>query len=245
MLSVLGRLVEDVAVYTTPPEEIDGAELFGGAFGDIIAGTENDDIILSRGGSDIVTAGAGDDYVTSTDGNDLLRGQDGHDVLVGGSGDDVLRGGDGRDVLHGWDGNDELRGGSGRDLLHGNTGDDILIGNRGFDWLGGNDGDDVLFGGMGRDQLFGGDGADIFVFRDEDGRKDRIFDFEDGIDQITFLDTEIQSFDELVFRNGGIGKVAKGLVIVFDDVDGKILLEGYRTRDVESGVISAADFLFL
>ena len=46
----------------------------------------------------------------------------------------------------------------------------------------GGSGDDVLNGGSGDDELWGDSGADTFVF--SDGGRDKIHDFQVGIDQI-------------------------------------------------------------
>ena len=56
-----------------------------------------------------------------------------------------------------------------------------------FDRLDGGDGDDVLIGNYGTDILFGGVGNDLFYLEDVKGR-DRIKDFELGIDKIGLAD---------------------------------------------------------
>ncbi|CAN7210670.1 Ig-like domain-containing protein [Pseudomonas sp. LjRoot71] len=83
--------------------------------GNIINGTDADEILI--GGST----------------NDTLNGGAGNDVLIGGAGNDILNGGTGRDRLEGGAGNDTLNGGAGNDILIGGEGDDILSGGTGAD----------------------------------------------------------------------------------------------------------------
>ena len=78
------------------------------------------------------------------------------ELIIGGPGDDTLQGG-ARD--------DHLEAGGGDNVLRGGAGDDRLV------------------AGPGENRLFGGAGADVFVFRPGGGR-DRIMDFEHGVDRI-------------------------------------------------------------
>jgi Ca2+-binding RTX toxin-like protein len=85
------------------------------------------------------------------------------------------------------DNNDDLSGGNGGDTLVGNGGDDSLGGEKGLD------------------TLFGGAGNDEFLFSGGDGN-DTIADF--GIasgndDEITFVNTNRDSFEELVITQNG------------------------------------------
>jgi subtilisin family serine protease len=150
----------------------------------IIDGTSNNDML--RGGS----------------GNETLRGFNSQDELFGGAGDDELDGGDGDDKLFGEQGRDTLLGVSGQDILLGGLGNDILDGGDGDDRLFGDDGNDALFGGQGQDQLLGGVGFDILnggqgdntmtggsgrdIFTISRTGKNRITDFEPGVDLLSF-----------------------------------------------------------
>ena len=67
------------------------------------------------------------------------------------------------------------------------AGNDFLIGGDGFDRLNGQDGDDLLDGGEGVTIYLGGGGADSFVIHN-DALRDRIEDFEVGIDRIVLAD---------------------------------------------------------
>lgn len=73
----------------------------------------------------------------------------------------------------------------GDDFASGLGGNDRLIGGAGNDVLTGGAGQDRLEGGTGRDALHGNAGADVFVLR-PDGARDRINDFEDGLDRLDF-----------------------------------------------------------
>ena len=122
-----------------------------------------------------------------------------------------------------------MDGGAGRDNLHGGAGADELSGGRGADVLFGGAGRDVLIGDKGRDMLTGGAGADSFVFEGGGGR-DRITDFEDGVDEIIFAGAN-------GFQDLRIGAHADGVRIAHGgDV---AILEG-----VEVDAIGADDFLF-
>jgi Ca2+-binding RTX toxin-like protein len=82
-----------------------------------------------------------------------------------------------------------LSGNGGQDTLTGLAANDTLLGGLGNDKMKGDEGNDRLTGGVGNDQLTGGNGKDRFifdygkVFALSDG-KDRIKDFEQGIDKI-------------------------------------------------------------
>lgn len=118
--------------------------VLGGAGGETLRGTENDDVICAGGGKDRVFGLGGNDVLLGGSGNDRLSGAGGNDFLLGESGNDRLSGGRG---------NDELLGSSGRDLLKGGRGNDRLLGGRGRD---------RLLGGRGRDRCDGGPGRDRF-----------------------------------------------------------------------------------
>ncbi|MCP5072265.1 MAG: calcium-binding protein [Rhodobacteraceae bacterium] len=108
----------------------------------------------------------------------------GNDVFNLAGGNDRVFAGDGDDTVFGEEGKDKLWGGRGNDLVDGGVGNDTLFGEKGKDFLKGQSGDDTLNGGKAKDKLKGGDGADIFVFDGPKFGKDKIIDFEDGIDLI-------------------------------------------------------------
>ena len=173
-------------------------------------------------GRDRFTGGAGRDVWFGLAGHDLAEGRRGADVLYGNAGADRLRGQAGDDRLYGDGGQDTLWGGSGRDQVQGGAGADRLLGGAGRD---------QVAGGAGDDRLTGGTGADRFVFARGDGR-DRITDFQDGLDRIV-IETGASRFGHL-----RIADLGDDLRIRFADV--VIVLE-----DVARGEIDARDFLFL
>jgi VCBS repeat-containing protein len=118
-----------------------------------------------------------DDLVTVALGN-------GDDRFTGTGADEIVTGDRGDDTLSGLAGSDRLYGGNGEDMLFGGIGWDLLLGGNSADVLDGGEGADVLIGGRGDDILFGGLGADLFSFDSLRGERDRIGDFELGIDSI-------------------------------------------------------------
>jgi Ca2+-binding RTX toxin-like protein len=163
--------------------------------------------------------------------NDVLRGDGGDDHLFGNKGSDRLFGDEGDDHLKGHGGGDDLNGGSGNDMLKGHRGDDMLEGGAGRDMLKGHSGDDVLTGGNGRDVLTGGAGWDEFVYADMREGRDRITDFEDGIDLIS-LNTLGMDFADLSISDAG-----RGARVEFGNTS--ILLEGVMADQLDQ-----SDFIF-
>ncbi len=71
--------------------------------------------------------------VIGTDQKDIVQSKGGNDLIDGGAGDDNLKGNNGNDGIFGGDGNDYINGGSGNDTLVGGAGDDRIIGGNGVD----------------------------------------------------------------------------------------------------------------
>lgn len=203
---------------------------------DLCHGEDGDDSIEGGADHDLLYGGAGSDTIRAGTGNDSVWGDDGRDLVLLGEGDDLFAdtaqgGPDGADTIWGWTGNDTILGGGGDDLIHGEDGADLLFGGAGSDRLDGGAGVDMLAGGSADDLLFGGSEADQFVFAAGDGR-DRIVDFEDGVDQIVF-DIAGLSFAALTVS-------ATGTDTVVDYGTGQIVFE-----EVALASIDAGDFLFL
>lgn len=200
---------------------------------------------------DDMTGEAGDDWLHGLGGNDLIRGRAGADELHGGQGADDLRGGNGHDRLVGGAGGDRLDGGAGQDRLDGDGGTDTLIGRDGADDLYGGagqdrllggEGDDRLRGGEGQDQLIGGTGRDVFVMEAGGGR-DRVRDFEDGVDLIDLTALDLQIGSETAadaFAKLTLVQLRAGvLVALSDDRADAVLLENMTLSQ-----LSEDDFLF-
>jgi len=123
------------------------------------------------------------------------------------------------------------------DSLQGGSGDDTVIGGDGRDSLQGESGDDVLTGGAGRDSIRGGSGVDRFVMVDG-FEQDRIFDFEDGLEQLDFTQNmSINSIDDVEID--AIGGGADTRIRSMADPNDFVVLVG-----VDISIISADDFLF-
>lgn len=162
----------------------------------------------------------GDTY-QGGNGNDLINGNDGNDVLTGGRGHDHIFGGSGSDRLNGWGGNDDLHGGDGRDVIFGNQGHDVVE------------------GGRGDDRLYGGSDSDLFVFFGGDGN-DKILDFQDGIDLISFVaagSDPLVHFDDLSIREATSNGV-RGVMIDYDQ-------DHVFVANLEVDNLTEEDFLFV
>jgi len=158
---------------------IDGTPTSGADANEVIAGTDNADLIYlgigddtgyGDGGDDIIYGGVGGDRIYGGAGNDFLDGGDLPDVIDGGEGDDIIFGGDsgssvgGFDQLIGGAGNDTIRGGIGIDKIFGNGGDDAIYGEADTDpFMFGGDGNDIVDGGDEQDNLYGNAGDDLII----------------------------------------------------------------------------------
>jgi Mg-chelatase subunit ChlD len=163
------------------PEAFDperGCTVLGSAAGDILKGTNGDDVICGGGGGDTILASAGDDIIYGDGGGDTIYGGAGADTIYGGDGGDTIYAEDGADVVQAGAGGDTVYGGSGADAIWGGDGGDTLWGQDGPDWIypeagadtaRGGDGDDLIFdqgkadtlwGDAGDDRILAGEGAD-------------------------------------------------------------------------------------
>lgn len=200
---------DEVRSYRFIPQ--DESMTFGNG-GNVIKGTDGDDLIFARGGHDVVRAQDGDDVVEGGNGNDRLFGMNGNDSLYGGEGEDEVYGGDGFDFVFGDGGKDRLFGGHGNDIMYGGDAADRMLGEDGNDRMDGGGGRDVINGGTGFDRiidgagidrLFGGANADVFEL-DLDGHRDFILDYEDNSDTIDLTRWgEGLEFSDLVITQSG------------------------------------------
>jgi len=98
-------------------------------------------------------------------------------------------------------------GGTGNDTIIGSAGDDTIFGMGHNDIIDGGAGNDRLVDGRGRDVLTGGAGADIFEFIN-DGQRDKITDFEHGIDKLDFTDYAfLYAYQDLIIDSRPDGAV--------------------------------------
>ena len=225
---------------------------------EVLQGAGLDDLIIGGDGADTILGHTGDDTLVGGSGGDVLIGGAGSDALYGGEGidhaqyyystegvtvnletgvgsggeaegdtydsiegvmgsntaDDVLTGDDNANTLQGFGGNDQLFGGDGNDTLLGQADDDTLN------------------GGSGNDALYGGAGADIFVF-DEGFGSDVIYDFENGVDQLSFTDNAmITSLTDLTLTQSGANAVVS---------DGT---NSVTITNTDISLIETSDFMF-
>jgi Ca2+-binding RTX toxin-like protein len=158
----------------------------------------------------------------------LLLGDEISESFTGGNLGDLIVAAEGSDTVLGGLGNDRLFGGDGADTISGEDGDDIIFGGTSFrdfrDKISGGAGADKICGGAGNDVVSGGLGKDLFIFYDHDG-KDRISDFELGVDQIT-IETGAETFRDIQFEKRG-----RNVVVEFNDV--RIVLVDEKLKKID------------
>ena len=188
-------LIQALGTFTTS----DGVDFSATAAGDAATLTNYGTISAANGAAvrgdadgvdNIYNFGLLDGDVLLFGGNDVFRnaGQVVGDVNLG-NGSDVFRGGGG--TVEG-----NIAGGAGNDMIIGGVSDDAIFGGNGNDVLKGRLGEDTLVGGAGVDRMFGGADADVFDFNSvlDSGltapTRDRIVDFEQGLDLIDLFDID-------------------------------------------------------
>ncbi|MBL4806208.1 MAG: hypothetical protein JKY31_02850 [Rhodobacteraceae bacterium] len=130
-----------------------------------------------------------------------------------------------------------ILGGAVKDVIMGSSGDDIIYGFGQSDILNGGAGNDILIDGRGRDILTGGSGADIFEFI-QDGQRDKITDFEIGIDRIDFSDYDgLYSYLDLDIRV----RVDGAAIIIGDEV---LWIRSIDGQPILISDWSQSDFIF-
>jgi Ca2+-binding RTX toxin-like protein len=201
------------------------------ANGEILLGTDENDVINANGGYyDGLYGLDGDDVLNGGGGEDWARGGTGNDELNGGDGDDRLRGDQDDDKLDGGAGNDwarynnasggvlaDLQAGTGQQLDgSGNSGNDTyvsienLLGSDHGDQLLGDDnanvlearaGDDVLTGRGGADTLIGGGGSDTLTGGDGADEYRHSGTLDDGVD---IVNAGGDGLDHIVFTGSDV-----------------------------------------
>ena len=225
----------------------DGSEfLFGTDGDDQIFGLDGDDYLRGEAGkdwleggdgADVLNGGTGDDFIfggaTSADLRDVVYAGDGNDRVYGGYGKDKIWGGEGSDKIWGDGGDDKLSGQWGSDTLYGGSGNDRVVGGASSDLLHGDSGQDILRGEAGDDQLYGGEDRDYFEFlMAKNSGRDRIMDFEDGLDVFKMRAINDATFEDLIIRERG-----SDTLVAWEK--GSFLVE-----ETEASLIDEDDFLF-
>lgn len=234
------------------------------AFGEVLAGTGQRDMLDGQGGNDSIAGGNGHDTLLGGIGNDTLDGGRGNDSLVGGAGDDSYRvdsatdlvveaAGEGVDTVFALVGRYTLSEavenltslangrfiGTGNDLGNAITGggaNDTLNGEAGADTLMGMAGSDRLNGGAGTDSLLGGGGNDVL-----DGGLDAdILTGEAGNDIFRFVRGEANGDVITDFAGNG---AAAGDRLVFVGYGSKAEGASFTNLGGEAWQITSADGL--
>ena len=202
----------------------DGSDvLIGSSVADTINGGGGDDFITGGGGRDVLTGGAGadqfiylapgvDEYDRITDfqtGVDLINLNSALPLSIR-----IDRIGEGREtVVLANSANSSFRIYvqnlvQGNDfLLAGRTNIPLQMNGAGAaDWLAGGVADDTIYGGGGADALAGGAGADVFQYRAASdstaSATDNLYDFETGIDTISFTSNPLTAISIIRTDNG-------------------------------------------
>jgi Ca2+-binding RTX toxin-like protein len=234
--------------------------VYATSFDDFLLGDNQANTLYGNDGNDVINGNSGNDLIYGGNGHDRLFGGDGDDTIIGGDGDDSFYGDQGLDSFYGDAGTEDIAyyhhsqeainvnmatgvntGGSAQgDMLYNvervyaTAFDDTIVGDNQANTLYGNNGNDVLNGGSGNDILFGGNGQDTFQFTSANFGNDRITDFVDGTDRLSFalnLADDISDF----------GVIGNGTTTVALDLGGQhITLQGAAAI-----TITNADFIFV
>jgi serralysin len=200
------------------------AVTLSGASSGLVLGTaqatatiSNDDVATVATAT-VIKGTSANNVLNGTSGNDWISGLAGNDKLYGGAGDDTLIGGSGKDVLNGGAGSDwvSYAGSSGVTVnlnagigAGGDAAGDTYAsienakGSSFADVLRGSSAANILDGGLGNDILIGGLGADTFRFSEAAFGRDRISDYQDNLDKLSFSLNIADSFDDFVITGNG------------------------------------------
>lgn len=104
----------------------EGVDEFSGIEG--VIGSRHGDVLFGTDGDNIIMGGAGGDLIYGFDGDDTIDGGDGGDSLYGYGGDDTISDGAGADLVYGDAGNDRViaAAGNDRDSYYGGSGVDVI-----------------------------------------------------------------------------------------------------------------------
>ncbi len=98
------------------------------AFGSLMRGQGNNDIITGSQSADTMRGDPGLDTMFGRNGSDDMSGGNAADTIYGGAGHDIIAGNNNRDTLLGQNGNDTILGGLGNDSMNGGAGTDSCNG---------------------------------------------------------------------------------------------------------------------
>lgn len=213
--------------------------------------SDNGQLILGGGGRDNIYDGAGDDTVDGGDGRDRFYAGDGADSYIGGADRDEIfystsTSGLVIDMVNTANSTGIAAGDtySGIEYVHGSNFDDTIVANT--DLVFGRAGDDVIQDADGQQRMFGGAGSDTFRFVEGDNDRDRISDFELGVDMLDLSLWGVTSLNDagLVIeeRTNGQGNLQGDLVITFNGNSNYIRIDHLDTADIAA--LDASHFIF-
>lgn len=253
-IGALEGVMVDLSLGSGLAGEAEGDELVsienlsGTSYDDVLTGSDDANILRSRGGDDIIKAGAGDDLVDGGLGADQIDGGGGIDTLAFNSLTGLMQGvvvdlrvgaglagvaeGDSYsniEAIFGTPLADVLVGAADTDALRGSQGDDVIVALDGSVLVVGGHDDDLLVGGG---QVSGGTGADTFVFVDGTPTTVSALTINNG------PDTYVVSTD---LERGAADYVFDATV--GDFVDGEDLIDVSDLRDADGNVLALADIL--
>src|SRR6185295_18121017 len=104
-------------------------------------------------------------------------------------------------------GGDNITGGNRKEHIVGYGGNDALNGGGNNDNIQGGAGADLLQGGAGNDAVTGGKGAAQFIFSDALWGDDRILDFKDGVDLLSFASVAADSLADFAIAGNDTAQV--------------------------------------
>ncbi|MGF1493381.1 MAG: calcium-binding protein [Microcoleaceae cyanobacterium] len=195
------RITQDGETFEIQVENVEN--IIGSAFGEVLFGNNENNVILAGAGDDVLHAFGGTDFIDGGEGTDilLLNGANGGvtiDLEAGTVGPNTfvnIENASGS-VNFG----DQIFGDAGENELLGNGGDDLLRGRDGVDTLRGGEGNDTLIGDRGDDQQFGDNGDDRFIWNNGDGSD--LMEGGAGFD-ITEVNGSVDLGDEFVLGANG------------------------------------------
>jgi Ca2+-binding RTX toxin-like protein len=211
--------------------------MYGDGAANRISGGAGADVALGRGGNDVLIGNDGNDRLYGGDGVDTLSGDLGTDELYGENGDDTFlftgSGNAGRDYVDGGANSDTadfsgLSGFAWVDLTA--TGNEAWInyngswsvlaqlisvenmtGSQANDQFWGDANANVFIGGQGDDTIYGRGGIDTFKYTARGFGQDKVMDYVDGTDRLSFGSTVATDISNFTITGQGTTQVVMTL----------------------------------